>query len=64
MGLDTGRLHEMNPLLSTMKESASLATAALARELRDAGRDIVSLALGDTHFSPPSSICQSLYHSD
>ena len=50
----------MNPALSEIRPSASLKMAALAQQLRQQGRDVVSLALGDSHFSPAPKVVQSI----
>src|SRR5690606_23703 len=50
----------MNPLLSdrinNMSTSATLAMAAKARELRNQGKDIIGLSLGEPDFNTPDFI--------
>ncbi len=50
----------MNPALQELGESESMKVAGLARQLRLQGRDIVSLALGDSHFSPHPHIVEQI----
>lgn len=53
----------MNPKLSTrineMATSATLAMAAKARELREAGKDIIGLSLGEPDFTVPEFVKDS-----
>ncbi len=46
----------MNEAISAVPASASMKMSSIANKLKGAGKSICSLALGDTHFSPPSEI--------
>ena len=39
-----------------IKESESMKITALARKMRDRGEDVITLSIGDSHFSPPENI--------
>ncbi|MDH5604234.1 MAG: aspartate aminotransferase, partial [Cyclobacteriaceae bacterium] len=41
-----------------MEESATLAMAAKARSLKEQGKDVISLSLGEPDFKTPLHICE------
>ena len=45
--------------LQKVEESSTLAMAALAREYKAKGEDVISLSLGEPDFKTPKHICDS-----
>ena len=46
-------------LLNRLSESATIAMARMARELKDSGIDVISLSLGEPDFDTPEELKQS-----
>lgn len=56
----------MNPLSSRVtrtRPAATFATAALARSLRAAGRDVISLAIGEPDFPTPPHVIEAAHQA-
>jgi len=52
-------MNNLSDRLQNMSESATLAMAAKARELRSEGIDVISLSLGEPDFKTPDYICKA-----
>ena len=51
--------HQTSALLQRLSESATIAMARKARELKDQGVDVISLSLGEPDFDTPSAMKQA-----
>ncbi len=51
------------PRLGRIKPSPSTAAVQLARELQAAGRDIISLGMGEPDFETPPHVCEAAYQA-
>ena len=51
--------NKLSKRINTLPVSATLAMAAKARELKAAGKDIISLSLGEPDFNTPNFIKES-----
>ncbi len=49
---------QLSERITQMEESATLAMAAKARELKSSGADVISLSLGEPDFKTPKHICE------
>ena len=49
----------LSDLATNLQESATLAMSRTARELKEQGKDIINLSLGEPNFPTPDYICQS-----
>ena len=49
--------------LQNVEESSTLAMAALAREYKSKGVDVISLSLGEPDFKTPDHICEGAKRS-
>tara|TARA_B110000240_G_C13512425_1_gene460547 strand:+ start:3785 stop:4888 length:1104 start_codon:yes stop_codon:yes gene_type:complete len=47
--------------LSKLKKSASIEITSLSKSLRDEGKKVYTLSIGDTHFPPPKSLFLNLH---
>ena len=50
---------ELSDRVNSIKPSATIAVSTLARELRDAGRDVIGLGAGEPDFDTPDNIKQA-----
>ncbi len=48
--------HHLSDTIQRLSESATLAMARMARELKEAGKDVISLSLGEPDFNTPDFI--------
>ncbi|KDD73683.1 hypothetical protein H632_c1930p0, partial [Helicosporidium sp. ATCC 50920] len=55
--LDASTLYALNPAVASLRPSRTVALTDKARQLREAGVDIISLAAGEPDFPTPAPVC-------